>query len=207
MKSVILATGGIKSAVLLALSQREGEETQAWFIRHNNDNHQKEETHLHLVAQHYGVSVFLRSLETPEGWLPFKLSFFIFYTLMWAQTDGRNMVYYGSSKDDFMIEGTEEYLVTMRQLSDFAVPRYNEDDAMLRARCDAEAPLALLDMPRIIRVGADLRVPFQLTWSCERAGVTHCGECEHCRRRYHAFKRAGVPDPTIYGEQYDTTNS
>jgi 7-cyano-7-deazaguanine synthase len=50
----------------------------------------------------------------------------------------------------------------------------------------------------IIRRGADLGVPFGLTWSCYRGGEVHCGACGTCVERREAFQRAGVPDLTLY---------
>ncbi|GCE23514.1 7-cyano-7-deazaguanine synthase [Dictyobacter kobayashii] len=63
---------------------------------------------------------------------------------------------------------------------------------------------------QIARLGANLNVPFELTWSCyeggnEGLGDQHCGVCGTCVERYEAFKVAGVPDPTVYAndpEQY-----
>ena len=52
----------------------------------------------------------------------------------------------------------------------------------------------------IIRRGVDLRVPFELTWSCYAGGESHCGRCSTCVDRRTAFRRAGVPDPTTYLE-------
>lgn len=50
----------------------------------------------------------------------------------------------------------------------------------------------------IVRRGADLGVPFELTWSCYAGGESHCGKCSTCEDRRVAFRRAGVPDPTAY---------
>ena len=50
----------------------------------------------------------------------------------------------------------------------------------------------------IVAVGAQLGVPFELTWSCYAGGDLHCGRCSTCRERKEAFRLAGVPDPTRY---------
>ena len=46
--------------------------------------------------------------------------------------------------------------------------------------------------------GAQLNVPFDLTWSCYKGGEKHCGTCGTCTERREAFMLAAVKDPTIY---------
>jgi 7-cyano-7-deazaguanine synthase len=75
---------------------------------------------------------------------------------------------------------------------------------------EVEAPFMRFSKAQIAQLGANLHVPFELTWSCyeggsEGLGDDHCGVCGTCVERYEAFKVAGVPDPTIYAndpEQY-----
>ena len=61
-------------------------------------------------------------------------------------------------------------------------------------------PLSELYKKDVIRVGADLSVPFDESWSCLRDGVKHCGVCEQCTSRKSAFADAGINDPTEYLE-------
>jgi 7-cyano-7-deazaguanine synthase len=61
------------------------------------------------------------------------------------------------------------------------------------------APFAHLHKDDVIKLGASLGVPFELTLSCMNpAGTTHCGLCSKCRERRDAFESAGIDDPTIY---------
>lgn len=53
----------------------------------------------------------------------------------------------------------------------------------------------------IVRLGADLGVPFEHTWSCYEGGDVHCGKCGTCVERIEAFREAGVPDPTVYAHE------
>jgi 7-cyano-7-deazaguanine synthase len=50
----------------------------------------------------------------------------------------------------------------------------------------------------IVRRGAELGVPFDLTWSCYTGGKQHCGRCGTCVDRRMAFHQAVVTDPTTY---------
>lgn len=50
----------------------------------------------------------------------------------------------------------------------------------------------------VLRVGLDLGVPFELTWSCYEGGDIHCGRCGTCVERREAFELSGIDDPTMY---------
>jgi 7-cyano-7-deazaguanine synthase len=60
------------------------------------------------------------------------------------------------------------------------------------------APFLSLTKSEIVRIGARLRVPFELTWSCYEGRAVHCGRCGACVERREAFTLAGVHDPTSY---------
>lgn len=63
---------------------------------------------------------------------------------------------------------------------------------------ELRAPFLHLTKVDIVRLGARLGVPYDLTWSCYRGEELHCGSCGTCRERANAFARAGVTDPTLY---------
>jgi 7-cyano-7-deazaguanine synthase len=65
-----------------------------------------------------------------------------------------------------------------------------------------ETPLASMHKADVIRLGASLGVPFELTLSCMQPKEgQHCGRCSKCRERRDGFLEAGVPDPTQYRER------
>jgi 7-cyano-7-deazaguanine synthase len=62
-----------------------------------------------------------------------------------------------------------------------------------------DAPFLHLHKSDVIRRGAALGVPFELTVSCMNPENTrHCGACSKCRERRDAFGEAGIEDPTDY---------
>lgn len=74
------------------------------------------------------------------------------------------------------------------------------------------APLINYDKDKVVELGQKLGVEWKYTYSCYRGGLgfkeindekipIHCGWCSNCKRRFLAFKQAGVEDPSIYLKQ------
>lgn len=69
----------------------------------------------------------------------------------------------------------------------------------LDAPIEIAAPFSTMHKEDVIKRGAELGVPFELTLSCMNpVGTTHCGLCSKCRERRDAFHEAGIADPTTY---------
>jgi 7-cyano-7-deazaguanine synthase len=69
----------------------------------------------------------------------------------------------------------------------------------LASAIDIAAPFARLHKDDVVKIGAQLGVPFELTLSCMNpSGTMHCGLCSKCRERRDAFQAAGIQDPTSY---------
>jgi 7-cyano-7-deazaguanine synthase len=65
-----------------------------------------------------------------------------------------------------------------------------------------DAPFASMHKLDVIRLGAELGVPFEWTLSCmQPIDRRHCGRCSKCRERRDGFLAAGIPDPTAYVER------
>ena len=62
------------------------------------------------------------------------------------------------------------------------------------------APFQELDKADIVTRGTELKVPYELTYSCYNGRECHCGKCGTCVERREAFSLAGIPDPTEYEE-------
>jgi len=71
----------------------------------------------------------------------------------------------------------------------------------LAAPIAIETPLATMHKADVIRLGAALGVPFELTLSCmQPMDRLHCGRCSKCRERRDGFAEAGIADPTSYAQ-------
>jgi 7-cyano-7-deazaguanine synthase len=127
---------------------------------------------------------------------------------------GKAAVYCAAAKIDRLAIGT----LAHNPFPD-ATPAFREAMALalslgLDRPLRVDAPYASTEKSEVIRRGAALGVPFELTLSCmnpprsavdsQRSAVNgprpavHCGECSKCRERHDAFLEAGVADPTSY---------
>ena len=59
-------------------------------------------------------------------------------------------------------------------------------------------PFGGVDKTEIVKLGAKLGVPYELTYSCYKGGKKHCGKCGTCTERIEAFRLADISDPTDY---------
>ena len=59
------------------------------------------------------------------------------------------------------------------------------------------APLMRLNKAEIVKLAAELKVPFELTWSCYAGGEKPCGRCDSCKLSAKGFEEAGVHDTAL----------
>ncbi|MFX1535471.1 MAG: 7-cyano-7-deazaguanine synthase [Promethearchaeota archaeon] len=101
-----------------------------------------------------------------------------------------------------MPDNTPEFVEALNNLlKTSALPTFFEEGSIY-----VSAPLITQTKPEIIKIGTELGVKWEYTYSCYAGnkGVlqnglpVHCGLCSNCLRRKRAFKDAGIPDPSIY---------
>ena len=61
-------------------------------------------------------------------------------------------------------------------------------------------PFAEKTKAEVLRLGAELNVPLELTRTCQRTGLDHCGKCSRCQLRQSSFREAGLEDRTVYAD-------
>lgn len=49
----------------------------------------------------------------------------------------------------------------------------------------------------VVKIGLELKVPYELTWSCYEGGDKPCGQCGTCIDRAKAFELNGINDPAM----------
>ncbi|MBC7112854.1 MAG: 7-cyano-7-deazaguanine synthase QueC [Candidatus Methanomethyliales bacterium] len=122
--------------------------------------------------------------------VPFRNGLMLSFAVAYAQSIGAKYIFYGAQGSD------EPYYPDCR--SSFVrvfqrAARLGTDTKIL-----IKAPLIKMKKSEVIKLGRELGVPFEMTWSCYKGGERHCGVCESCINRKKAFLEAGVPDPTNY---------
>jgi len=58
-------------------------------------------------------------------------------------------------------------------------------------------PFGNMEKFEVLKLGAKLNVPYELTWSCYKSGRKPCQECLSCRLRAESFLKADIIDPLL----------
>jgi 7-cyano-7-deazaguanine synthase len=124
--------------------------------------------------------------------VPFRNAIFLSAAVAYAVAVGATKIFYGAQGSDepFYPDCRREFYEAFEK-------------AARLGTCEEitiKAPFSGGKKSDLIRKGAKLGVPFELTWSCYLAEDLHCGKCESCNNRKKAFKEGGIADPTKYEE-------
>lgn len=124
--------------------------------------------------------------------VPFRNAIFLAVAVSYAISIGANKIFYGAhcSDEPFYPDCRREFYKAFEKAACLGTD----------IEIAIEAPFSDRPKAEIIKAGAELKVPFYLTWSCYRNSSKHCGACESCVNRKKAFVKAGIPDPTEYEE-------
>jgi 7-cyano-7-deazaguanine synthase len=218
--AVVLVSGGMDSAVVLALAREEGFSAYALSVsygqRHTSELQAADRVSLALgAAAHKTVNVDLRSIggsaltdadiEVPEAggagipvtYVPARNTIMLSVALGWAEVLGATDIFCGVNAVDYSgyPDCRPEFIAAFESLANLAT-KAGVEGAGLRIR----APLLKMSKADIVREGIRLNVDFGQTVSCYRADAQGraCGHCDACRLRAAGFADAGVPDPTHY---------
>lgn len=218
-KAVVLLSGGMDSAVVVAMAREQGFAVHALSVRYGQ-RHTSELAAAVRVAQALGVvahkivDVDLRSIggsaltddiEVPQAggagipvtYVPARNTIMLSLALGWAEVVGANDIYCGVNAVDYSgyPDCRPEFVAAFENLANLAT-KAGVEGAGLRVH----APLQYLSKADIAREGLRLGVDFALTVSCYRADAQGlaCGRCDACQLRAAGFADAGILDPTRY---------
>jgi 7-cyano-7-deazaguanine synthase len=225
MNAVALVSGGVDSAVALALARRDGYQVYALSFdygqRHSIELEAAKQVANSLgVVRHYVCNINLRmiggsaltsDIAVPKGrppqemssnipitYVPARNTIFLSYALAWCEVIPASDIFIGVNAIDYSgyPDCRPEYLETFQRLANLATKSGVEGKGGIRIH----APLINMTKAEIIRTGYELGVDLSLTHSCydpSPQGMA-CGACDSCILRREGFKQAGIPDPTWY---------
>jgi 7-cyano-7-deazaguanine synthase len=228
---VVLLSGGLDSATVLAIARQQGYVTFALSFRYGQ-RHQIELAAASRVAkalgatEHVVVDVDLRQFGgsaltsdipvphhdrvedldngIPVTYVPARNTVFLSFALAWAETLGAEDIFIGVNALDYSgyPDCRPEYIEAFERMANLATKAGVEGRQDLRIH----APLINLTKVQIIRYGQTLGVDYGLTHSCydpDRSGRP-CGSCDSCLLRGKGFAGAGLDDPLMVAPSRDS---
>src|SRR5690348_13431134 len=222
-RAVVLVSGGMDSAVTLAMARAQGFACYALSVaygqRHASELAASDRVAAMLDAvEHKTVAVDLRSIggsaltadiavpehadahgegDIPVTYVPARNTIMLAIALGWAETLGANDIFCGVNAVDYSgyPDCRPAFVEAFERLANLAT-KAGVEGAGIRVH----APLMAMSKADIAREGVRLGVDFAATVSCYQADVAGraCGHCDACRLRAQGFREAGLPDPTRY---------
>jgi 7-cyano-7-deazaguanine synthase len=221
MRAVILLSGGLDSATVLAIARREGRACHALSFVYGQ-RHEVELAAARRVAAAIGVDehvVFPIDLRLfggsaltgdvavpkdavgapgiPVTYVPARNTIFLAVALGFAEARGAEEIWIGVNAVDFSgyPDCRPEFIDAFQR-----VIVTGTRSGVERGEPHIVAPLVRMTKGEIIRRGTELGVDYSLTHSCydPDANGLACGHCDSCLLRKRGFEEAGVPDPTRY---------
>ena len=219
-KAVVLVSGGLDSATVLAMARAAGHACYALSFDYGQ-RHSPELAAARRVAQALGavehkvIALDLRaiggsaltddSIAVPQApsegipvtYVPARNTIFLSYALGWAEVLEARHIFIGVNAVDYSgyPDCRPEYIAAFQAMANLATKAGVEGDTI-----SIHTPLIQLSKADIIRAGIKLGVDYGQTISCyapDEQGRA-CGRCDSCRLRRAGFESAGVEDPTRY---------
>lgn len=224
---VILLSGGLDSAVALAVCKRDGFEPYALTIDYGQ-RHRVELACARMIAQsmavkrhivlnvdltQWGGSALTANIDVPGHrahksmgtdipvtYVPARNTIFLSLAMGWAESLHTADICIGAHSLDFSgyPDCRPEYFTAFTRMADLATKTGAEG-----AHWRVHTPLLTMTKADIVRLGHSLGVPFEHTVSCyqprtQGAGIMACGVCDACIIRRAAFASLGETDPLRY---------
>lgn len=219
-KAVILLSGGLDSATVIAMAKAEGYACYSMSFdygqRHRAELQAAERVARQLgVVEHKVIGLNLNgigasaltdsSIAVPESptdgipatYVPARNTVFLALGLGWAEVLEARDIFIGVNAVDYSgyPDCRPEFVEAFERMANLATRAGVEGQGF-----SIRAPLQQMSKSEIIQAGMRLGVDYALTVSCYQADDEGraCGKCDSCRLRAAGFAAAGVPDVTRY---------
>ncbi|MBR7046093.1 MAG: 7-cyano-7-deazaguanine synthase QueC [Lachnospiraceae bacterium] len=226
MKALVLSSGGVDSTTALGLAVKKyGRENVIALSVFYGQKHDKEIRASIAVADYYGVEHLFLDLsvifkdsncsllrhsteEIPEEsyadqirktegekpvstYVPFRNGLFLSSAASIALSRDCSVIYYGAHADDSAGAAYPDCSPVFNNAMNEAI--WEGSGHQLRI----EAPFVNVSKADVVRMGLEIGVPYELTWSCYEGGEEPCGKCATCIDRAAAFAANHVEDPAL----------
>jgi 7-cyano-7-deazaguanine synthase len=220
--AIVLLSGGLDSATVLAVAKSEGYELYALSFSYGQRHAWELEAAKRVaasigVAEHriaaidlraFGGSALTDDIAVPKGratqdmshgipitYVPARNTIFLAFALAWAEVLGANDIFIGVNALDYSgyPDCRPEFIAAFENLANLATKAGVEGRLALKIH----TPLISLTKAGIIHLGSELGVDYGLTSSCydpSPVGVP-CGQCDSCLLRQKGFRENGMEDP------------
>lgn len=223
-RAVILLSGGLDSATVLAIAKNEGFELYALSFSYGQRHAWELEAARRVaasvgVAEHriaaidlraFGGSALTADIPVPKGraademsrgipitYVPARNTIFLAYALAWAEVLGANDIFLGVNALDYSgyPDCRPEYIAAFEKMANLATKAGVEGHQHVRIH----TPLIAFTKAQIIAKGRELGVDYSLTSSCYDPSPTGvpCGQCDSCLLRQKGFRENGMEDPLL----------
>ncbi|UPQ84140.1 7-cyano-7-deazaguanine synthase QueC [Pseudomonas knackmussii] len=219
-KAVVLLSGGLDSATVVAMARAEGYACYAMSFdygqRHHAELRAAQRVAYQLsVVEHKTIAMDLGGIggsaltdssiavpETPgdgipSTYVPARNALFLSLALGWAEVLGARDIFIGVNAVDFSgyPDCRPDFVAAFERMANLATKAGIEGRAFT-----IHAPLQALSKAEIIQEGVRLGVNYAETVSCYQADEDGraCGKCDSCRLRAKGFEKAGIADLTRY---------
>ncbi|EZP63223.1 MULTISPECIES: 7-cyano-7-deazaguanine synthase QueC [Pseudomonas] len=219
-RAVILLSGGLDSATLVAMVRAQGYSCYTMSFDYGQ-RHRAELNAAARVARDLGViehkvvglnlggmggsALTDNTIDLPEApsegipvtYVPARNTVFLSLALGWAEVLNARDIFIGVNALDYSgyPDCRPEFVESFERMANLATKAGVEGQGFR-----IQAPLQNMSKADIVKAGVGLGVDYALTVSCYQAdeGGSACGKCDSCRLRAEGFKMAGITDPTRY---------
>ena len=225
-KAIVLSSGGVDSTTCVGIAVNElGKENVATVSVFYGQKHKKELEAAKAIANYYEVDHYEINLESimkysncsllehssedvqhgsyadqlekdgfVKTYVPFRNGLMLSAVAALAMSiypDDETDIYLGAHADD---AAGNAYADCSKEFTDAIGKAINIGTYK---KVQLRAPLVNLNKAGVVKIGLDLHVPYELTWSCYEGKDKPCGVCGTCIDRARAFAENGVKDPAL----------
>ena len=214
-KAIVLLSGGLDSATVLYWARKKGMDCYGLSFEYGQ-RHRKELECARRIAEKakcpfkivsftlpWKGSALLdaeesipknRSLDEmsqgiPSTYVPARNTLFLSFAASWAEAAGASFILIGANALDFSgyPDCRPDYFSAFNRMIEKGT----------RGGLEVLAPFVDLTKAEIIRLGKELGVPYEWTWSCYEGKEFPCGHCDSCLLRAKGFREAALEDPVL----------